>query len=324
MRKLRTQMNMAMTHNTIEESLSFKERVIKNIKRDKYLLMMVALPVAYFIIFHYIPMYGIVIAFKNFSPGLGIMRSKWVGLQWFKSFFSSIYAGRLISNVLIINFYRIIVCFPIPIIFALFLNEIRWPRFKKAVQTISYLPHFISAVVVVGMVMTFLSPNDGIVNAILKNLGYNTINFMSEPKYFVPVYVLMGLWQGVGWSSIIYLAALAGIDVEQYEAASMDGANRWQQMLHITLPGLAPTIIILLILDIGNMMSVGYEKIILMYNPATYKVADVISTYVYRVGLVGSNYSFGAAIDFFNSVINCTLLIVVNKISKKITDISLW
>lgn len=324
MSKSPIQKEITKTYIPTGKNRNKRDLAIKTIKRDKYLLLMVILPIAYYIIFHYVPMYGLVMAFKNYSPGLGIAGSKWVGLQWFTTFFSSIYAGRVISNVLVLNFYRIIVSFPIPIIFALLLNEIRWSRFKKTVQTISYLPHFISAVVVVGMVMTFLSPNDGIVNALLKNMGYNTINFMSEPKYFVSIYVLMGLWQGIGWSSIIYLAALSGIDVQQYEAAYMDGANRWQQIIHITLPGLAPTIIILLILDIGNMMSVGYEKIILMYNPATYKVADVISSYVYRVGLLGSNYSFGAAIDFFNSIINCTLLITVNKISKKITDISLW
>lgn len=294
------------------------------IKRDKSLLMMVALPVLWYIIFCYVPMYGVFIAFMDYKPALGMIKSAWLGVYWFKTFFSSIYAGRVVSNVIILNLLRLIFDFPAPIILALLLNELKLRRFKKAVQTISYMPHFISAVVVVGMVMTFLSPSEGIVNVFLKKLGHEPIHFMMQPQYFRPVYILMGIWQSIGWGSIIYLAALTGIDMEQYESAHIDGANRWQQAIHITLPGIAPTIIIMLILRVGNMMEVGYEKIILMYNPATYKVADVISTYVYRVGLQKAQYSYGAAVDLFNAVVNCSLLVLVNMISRKVTETSLW
>lgn len=295
-----------------------------NIKRDRYLLLLVAIPVLYFIVFHYIPMYGIQIAFKRYSPGLGIWGSKWVGLKWFKEFFSSLYAKRVIGNVLILNIMRLVLAFPLPVIFALLLNELRFSRYKRVVQTISYMPHFISTVVVVGMMVTFLSPNGGIVNQFITAFGGKPINFMVESKYFRFLYIFSGVWQNLGWDSIIYLAALSGIDVEQYEAARIDGAGRWQQAVHITLPGIAPTIIILMILDVGNMMSVGYEKIILMYNPATYDVADVISSYVYRMGIVNNDFSFATAVDLFNSVVNCLLLVTVNKISKTVSDIALW
>lgn len=294
------------------------------ISRDRYLLAMVAIPLIYFILFHYVPMYGVQIAFKRYSPGRGIWGSAWVGLKWFEEFFSSIYAGRLIRNILILNILRLVIAFPLPILFALLLNELRNVRYKKLVQTVSYMPHFISTVVVVGMIFTFLSPNDGIVNAVIKRLGGNPINFMGESQYYRGTYLISGIWQNLGWDSIIYLAALSNIDMEQYEAARIDGANTRQQMWHITLPGIAPTIIILLILDIGNMMSIGYEKTILMYSPATYDVADVISSYVYRVGIVNNEFSFAAAVDLFNSVVNCILLVGVNTLSKKVTDVALW
>ncbi len=294
------------------------------VKRDQYLLLLVAIPILYFVIFHYLPLYGVQIAFKRYSPGKGIWGSPWVGLQWFREFFSSIYAGRVIGNVLILNGLRLVFAFPLPIVFALLLNELRMARYKRVVQTISYMPHFISTVVVVGMLVTFVSPNGGIVNQVVAALGGTPINFMSESRYFRPLYILSGIWQNLGWDSIIYLAALSGIDQEQYEAARIDGAGRWQQALHITLPGIAPTIIILLILDVGNMMSVGYEKIILMYNPATYDVADVISSYVYRMGIVNNDFSFASAVDLFNSVINCLLLVSVNRLSRSISDTALW
>ncbi len=294
------------------------------VKRDQYLLLLVAIPILYFVIFHYLPLYGVQIAFKRYSPGKGIWGSPWVGLQWFQEFFSSIYAGRVIGNVLILNGLRLVFAFPLPIVFALLLNELRMARYKRVVQTISYMPHFISTVVVVGMLVTFVSPNGGIVNQVVAALGGTPINFMSESRYFRPLYILSGVWQNLGWDSIIYLAALSGIDQEQYEAARIDGAGRWQQALHITLPGIAPTIIILLILDVGNMMSVGYEKIILMYNPATYDVADVISSYVYRMGIVNNDFSFASAVDLFNSVINCLLLVSVNRLSRSISDTALW
>lgn len=300
------------------------QEIWKNIKRDKYLLLLLTPVVLYYFIFHYIPMYGAIIAFKDYNPGIGFWNSPWVGFKWFKQFFESFYFWRLIRNALLLNIYGLIFGFPIPIIFALLLNEIKDGFFKRSVQTVSYLPHFISLVVVVGMMVNFLSPVDGIVNQILKSLGREPINFMGEPRWFRFLYITSGIWQEFGWSSIIYLAALSAIDPTLYDAAKVDGANRWQQMLNITLPGITPTIIILLILNIGYILSVGFEKIILMYQPMTYEVADVISTYVYRRGILGGDYSFSSAVGLFNSAVNFTLLIIVNRISRRLSEISLW
>jgi len=309
---------------SMEKKTNWWVKLKKNISRDKYLLLLVALPVLYYVVFHYVPMYGLQIAFKRYSPGRGIWGSPWVGFKWFQQFFGSYFAGRLIRNVLLLNIYNLIWAFPLPIIFALMLNEVKNAAFKRVVQTISYMPHFISVVVVVGMVFSFLSVNDGVVNMALENLGVQPINFMSEPKWFRTIYIASGVWQSFGWGSIIYLAALSGIDVEQYEAARIDGANRFQQIIHITIPGILPTVIILLILQCGRMMSVGYEKIILMYNTATYEVSDVISTYVYRNGILGGGFSFSTAVDLFNNICNCILLVAINWVSRKVSDISLW
>ncbi|MBO9610566.1 MAG: sugar ABC transporter permease [Paenibacillaceae bacterium] len=292
--------------------------------RDKYLLLMTLPAVVYFLLFHYAPMYGMLMAFKDFSPAKGIWHSRWVGLEWFEQFFQSIYAFRLIKNVLLLNLYNLIWGFPVPIVFALLLNEVRRQGFKRVVQSVSYLPHFISVVVIVGMTVTFLSPNSGIVNALLVQLGLDKINFLSEAGWFRTIYIGTDIWAGFGYSSILYLAAIAAIDPQLYEAAKMDGAARWRQMQHVTLPGLASTIVILLILQLGRMMSVGFEKIILLYNPATYDVADVVSTYVYRVGLVGGEFSFAAAVDLMNAIINFILIVTFNKMAKKWTAISLW
>jgi putative aldouronate transport system permease protein len=268
-------------------------------------------------------MYGVIIAFKDYTPGLGIMGSPWVGIRWFKDFFNSIYFFRLLRNTILISLYGIIWGFPIPIIFALLLNEVRDGIFKRSIQTVSYLPHFISLVVVVGMIIELTSV-DGIINQIIRRLGYAPIDFMNEPRWFRTIFIGSGIWQNFGWNSIIYLAALSSIDPQLYEAAKIDGAGRWQQMRYITLPSIMPTAIILLILNLGSLLSVGFEKIILMYNPRTYEVADVISTYVYRRGILGGEYSFGAAVGLFNSVANLILLIIVNKIAKQITEIGLW
>lgn len=317
-------MKTSSVPRSLPKNTSWWKTLKKNVVRDRYLLLLVLLPVLYFIIFHYVPMYGLQIAFKRYSPGRGIWGSPWVGLKWFEQFFGSYFAGRLIRNVLLLNIYSLLWGFPLPILFALLLNEVKNGIFKRVVQTISYMPHFISVVVVVGMVFSFLSVNGGIVNVMLEHLGIEPINFMSEPKWFRTIYIASGVWQSFGWGSIIYLAALSGIDTEQYEAARIDGANRIQQIVHITIPGILPTVIILLILQCGRMMSVGYEKIILMYNTATYEVADVISTYVYRNGILGGEFSFSTAVDLFNNVCNCLLLITINWISRKVSDISLW
>ncbi len=299
-------------------------RLKKNIIKDKYLLILAAPILIYYFIFHYIPMYGAVIAFLDFTPGYGIWGSPWAGFRWFKEFFQSVFFWRLISNTLTLSVLSLIFSFHVPIIFALLLNEVKRKNLKRMIQTVSYLPHFISLVVMVGILSNFLSPTDGIVNQILRKAGMEPIDFMGESIWFRPLYIGSGIWQSFGWNSIIYMAALTSIDPNLYEAARIDGCNRWQEMRHITIPGLMPTAVMLLILAVGNLMNVGFEKIILMYRPATYDVADVISTYVYRRGILDAQYSFGAAVGLFNSVVNFILLISVNRISKKITQIGLW
>jgi len=264
-----------------------------------------------------------VIAFKNYSPSKGILESPWIGFEHFKTFFSSYYFRRIVRNTLLINLYDIIFGFPAPIIFALLLNEIRNSLFKRSIQTITYIPHFISVVVICGMIVDFLSMK-GLVNNIIEFFGGKPIQFLIEPKWFRAIYVGSGIWQNLGWGSIVYLSALTGINPNLYEAARIDGAGRFKQVIHITLPGIAPTIIILLILRIGNMMSLGFEKIILLYNPNTYETADVISSYVYRKGLLEMNYSYSAAVGLFNSVVNFILLVSANKLSRTVTETSLW
>ncbi|WP_373312716.1 ABC transporter permease [Paenibacillus glycanilyticus] len=285
---------------------------------------LMALPVlAYYIIFHYGPMYGLQIAFKDFQPSDGIWGSTWVGFKHFESFFNGIYFWRLITNTVLLNLYELLFGFPAAIILALLLNEIRKSSFKRIVQSISYLPHFISIVVVAGMMVDFLS-RTGLVNQLLGSFGIQPIDFLMEEGWFRFLYVSSGVWQGVGWGSIIYLAAISGIDPTLYEAARIDGAGRWRQTLNVTLPGIMPTIIILLILQMGNMMSVGSEKVLLLYNPLTYSTADVISTYVYRKGVLEASYSFTAAVGLFNSIISFILIVAANKISKRFSETKLW
>lgn len=305
------------------KSNRFFAAVARDFKRNKFVILMALPVVIWYIIFHYVPMYGIVIAFKSYSPMKGILGSKWIGFLHFKDFFNSYYAWRVIRNTLLINIYQLIFGFPAPIMLALLLNEVRNNVFKRTVQTVSYLPHFVSMVVLCGLIVDFTSKN-GLVNDIVALFGGERTNFLLQPEWFRFIYVGTGIWQQVGWGSIIYMAALAGIDSEQYEAATIDGANRWKQFLHVTLPGIAPTIIILLILNIGRLMSEGFEKVILLYNPGTYETADIISSFVYRRGLVESNYSFSAAVGLFNSVVNLTLLLTSNWISRKVNDVSLW
>lgn len=302
---------------------SFGIRLGNDLKRyrEAYILM---LPVVlYYLIFCYKPMYGIIIAFKDFSPGAGIWGSEWVGLEHFRDFFSSFYFGRILKNTLVISLTSIILGFPAPIIFALLLNEIKNLRFKRIIQTISYMPHFISTVIVCGMITMFVSEK-GIITYILTLFGGEKISMLTNPDYFVPIYVLSGIWQGLGWGAIIYLSALSGIDPQLYEAARIDGANRWKQALHVTLPGISGTIVVLLLLRMGSVMGVGYEKIILLYNSGIYETADVISTFVYRKGLLNAQWSYSTAVGIFNSVINFIIVVAFNKISKKLTEISLW
>ena len=301
-----------------------KNKLLKRVRRDKYLLVMLALPVLFFLIFSYIPMLGLLIGFQDFKMGAGFFGSPFVGLKWFREFWGSVYFLRLIGNTFLLSFYSLIFTFPVPIIFALLLNEIPVGWFKRTVQTVSYLPHFISVVVVGGLLFSILSPNDGIVNHLIQAMGGERINFLAKPEWFRPLYILSGLWQEFGWSSIIYLAALSGVDSQLYEAAVMDGAGRMRQTWHITLPGIRPTILMLLILSVGSMFNVGYEKIILMYSSATYSTADVFSTYLYRTGVVNGRYSLGVAAGLFNSVISFALLWSANYASRKMSEVSMW
>lgn len=275
--------------------------------------------IIFYIMFHYKPLFGALIAFKDYKPRRGIWASPWVGFKHFESFFNSFYFERLIGNTLTISLAGLLFAFPIAIIFALLINEIQNNKFKRTVQTISYMPHFISTVVVCSMVRLFVDSNGFIVQLIEAagiQVGQSLLNM---PKAFVPIYVISDIWQQTGWNCIIYLAALGGIDPELYEAARIDGATRWKQTLHVTLPGILETVVLLLILRVGSLMSVGHEKIILLYNDYTMETADVISSYVYRRGLINGDYSFSAAVGLFNSAINFALVVLANKISNKVT-----
>lgn len=302
-----------------------KRLIPRRIIENRYLYLMLLPAVLYYVIFEYKPMYGAIIAFKNFNAYVGIWDSPWVGFQHFQRFFESYYFGRLLKNTFLMSFYSLIVIFPASIGFALLLNELRSKMFKSVVQTISYLPHFISLIVICGMIIDFTKPG-GVINSALLSLHIisEPIQFLVLPEWFRTIYVGSGLWQTIGWNSIIYLAALSGISPSLYEAAVVDGAGRFKQLIHITLPGIMPTILILLILNVGTLLNVGWDKIILLYNPGTYETADVISTFVYRRGVMEADYSFSAAVGLFNSLINFALLVIANRISRKTTESSLW
>ena len=278
----------------------------------------------YFLIFHYLPMYGVQIAFKNFIPTKGVFGSPWVGFDHFTRFFDSYYFWDLLWNTLSISLYELAVGFPLPIILALAFNEIKDGLYKRTVQTVTYAPHFISVVVMSGMIITFLSPSSGLISHAIRALGFEAPNLLTDPAWFKSIYVLSGVWQSTGWGTIIYLAALSGVDPQQHEAAVIDGATRWQRIIHINIPAILPTITILLILNIGSLLALGYEKILLLQNPLNMETSDVISTFVYRVGLVDGQYSFSTAVGLFNSVVNCILLIIVNQIARRTSENSLW
>ncbi|GAA3402201.1 ABC transporter permease [Paenibacillus hodogayensis] len=299
-------------------------RFWKALLRDKYLYALILPVLIYYVVFHYVPMYGIIIAFKKFQPLKGILGSSWVGFRYFEEFFSAPYFWRLLKNTLLLSFYSLIWGFPAPIAFALLLNEVRHKLYKRIVQTVSYLPHFISIVVIAGMIVSFTGLREGVVNHGLTWLGLQPINFMAEPGWFRTIFVGSGVWQGFGWGSIIYLAAIAGIDPQLYEAAEMDGAGRWTRMRHITIPSLIPTIVIMFIMQMGHLMDVGVEKVLLLSNPLTYETADVISTFVYRRGVLNQDYSFATAVGLFNNGINLILLITVNALSRRLSQSSLW
>lgn len=298
-------------------------RLSKSISANKSLYVMILPVLAFYIIFCYKPMYGAIIAFKEFTPGLGIWGSPWVGLDHFKEFFQGMYFKRVLTNTVSISLASIVLGFPAPIILALLINELRNKYFTKLVQTVSYMPHFISLVVVCGIIKEF-TKDDGVITYLLGFLGFEKVTMLNKPSLFLPVYVISEIWQGVGWGSIIYLAALAGIDQELYEAARIDGAGRWKQTLYVTIPCLVPTIMIMLILRMGGIMNIGFEKIILLYNPGIYDTADVISSYVYRKGIQEFSFSYSTAVGLFNSVVNFTFLLASNWLSRKVNDTSLW
>lgn len=298
--------------------------LLDDIRKNRAIYLMVLPVVLYFFIFKYFPMYGAVIAFKDFSPAKGIWGSDWVGFQHFKDFFQSYYFIRVLRNTFLISFYNLIFGFPAPIILAILLNELRQKLFKSIVQTVSYLPHFISIVVISGLIIDFTN-RGGIVNSIIMFFGGQDSALMNNAENFRTIFVSTSVWQELGWSSIIYLAALSGINPELYEAVRVDGAGRFRQIWSVTLPGLIPTIMILLILRIGGLMEVGFEKIVLLYNPNTYETADVISSFVYREGLAqGNDYSYTTAVGLFQSMINFILLISANSISRRFSGSRLW
>lgn len=301
-----------------------RNRLLKrDLLRDKQLYIMLIPFLLYYIFFFYYPMYGIQIAFRDYKPFVGIWKSPWVGLKHFRNFFASPYAVRTIRNTFLISFYSMLFTFPATVILALLMNELKNKVFKTAVQTVSYLPYFISTVVVAGLVVSFLSPTAGIVNVMLEKLGMERIYFLTKPEYFRSIIVIMGGWQGIGFGTIIYSSALCSIDAELYEAASIDGAGRWKKMISITLPCIMPTVAIMLIIRMGSLLSVGADSILLLYQPITYETGDVISTFVYRTGLVDNNYSYATAVDLLNGVIALILVAASNFISKKISDIGI-
>ena len=297
----------------------------KNILKHWQLYVIMIPAILFYIFFMYKPMWGLQIAFKDFKIFAGIDKSPWVGLKHFSTFLNSPYFARNLKNTLLINFYGLLFGFPIPILLALMLNEVKNLYFKKTIQTLTYLPHFISIVVIAGIVVNFLSPTNGLVNILIEKLGGEKVHFLIKKEYFRTIFITMNIWKEAGFNAIVYLAALSGIDPNLYEAAYVDGANKFKRIWHVTIPGIMPTIVVLLVLKIGGMLSVGYEAIILLYQPATFETADVISTYVYRMGL-GDNaqYSYAAAVGLFNAVVSVILVVFANKVSKKLSGTSLW
>lgn len=296
---------------------------IRQIKKCKYLYALLFIPFLYYFLFHYMPLYGVIIAFKDYNIGKGVWGSRWVGGKWFGKFLTDPYFWKLVRNTLLLNIYGLLWGFPIPIILAVMLNEVSHLRYKRLIQTVSYLPHFISTVVVCGMVVNFLSL-DGVINQITSAFGLQKTQYLMNPGYFRTIFTASGIWQSCGWTSIIYLASLTSVDQEILEAAMIDGANRWQRIRHVTLPSITPTISIMLIMQLGKLMTLGYEKIILLYNGSTYETADIISTYVYRRGILNNDFSYATAVGLFQSVVGVVLLVLSNKVSKKLSDTSLW
>ncbi|PHP52847.1 ABC transporter permease [Actinomyces ruminis] len=301
-----------------------RQGLVAHLKRYWQLWAMVLPATAFVLVFAYVPMYGIQLAFREFDFTAGLTGGKFVGLKYFQQFFESPMFATLMRNTVLISMTTLVLGFIAPIILALLINQLMHSRIKRWVQTITYLPHFISVVVIVGMLQVFLSPSDGLLTRLLASIGISGTNFLGDTGSFVPVYVLSDIWQHAGWNSIIYLAALAGVNTQLYEAARIDGANRWQLIRHVDIPALVPTMIILLILNMGNVLNTGFEKVFLMQNTLNLPVSEVISTYTYKIGILSSQFSYSTAIGLFNTLINFTFLVLANRIAKRVSDTSLW
>ena len=302
------------------------ERMIRALKRDRWLYLIMLLPFAYYVLFCYYPMYGVTLAFKQYKPKLGIIGSPWAsenGLKYVNQVVNDPYFWTVFQNTIVLNLENLLVTFPAPIILALLLNEVGSSKYKRVVQTITYLPHFLSTVVVVGM-MNVMFNSSGIVNQAIASMGMEKVSFLNDAQYFRPMYIGSNIWQGIGWDSIIFLSALSGLDMELYEAARIDGAGRWKQTLHITIPGILPTIIIMLILAMGRIMNVSYQKILLMMTGSNQSVSDVISTYVYRRGITKADFSYATAVNLFQSLVSLLFVGVTNYISRRTSETSLW
>jgi putative aldouronate transport system permease protein len=298
--------------------------LMRQTRKGKYLLLMFLPCLLYYVLFKYAPMFGIVISFKNYNLYKGVWQSEWVGMKYYIMFFQNPDLFILLRNTFLLGFYKLLFGFPAPIILALLLNETKNAIFKRFVQSVSYLPHFISNVVVASMVIMFLSPSSGIINQLTGLLGASPINFLVKPDWFRTIYVASEVWQHFGWETIIYLAALTSIDPLLYEAAEIDGASRMKKLFHVTLPGIAPAIVILFIMNVGKVLEIGFEKVFLLFNPATYSTADILSTYVYRVGLTNGNFSYATAIDLFTGIVSLIFIYSANYLSRKLGETSLW
>lgn len=298
----------------------FLKRIIKY--REMYLLFLI--PFVYLIIFKYVPILGNVLAFRKYSASAPLFGTRWMGLTYFKMLFEDVNFYNRFLNTVVLSIENLVIGFPIPIIFALLVNEIKNKNAKKFIQTVSYLPHFISIVVVVGFINKLLSPNAGAINMLRLNLGMDSINYIAKPEWFRTIYIVSEIWQNMGWNAIIYIAALSGVDSQLYEAAMIDGAGRWKQTVHVTIPGIMPTIVITLIMSVGSMLAIGYEKVLLLMNNLNKETADIISTYVYRLGIVDSNYSYSTAVGLFNAVVGLILVCSANYVCRKVSDTSLW
>lgn len=302
---------------------TFRQRLRVDFHKNWMLYLMLVPVIVYLLIFCYAPMYGVIIAFKDFKPRLGIMESPWVGMKYFKEFVGSVFFGRTLKNTLMLSGLNLIFGFSAPIIFAILLNEVRNVRFKKTIQTITYLPHFITTVIIASLILEFTN-SEGFITQIVNSLTGHSGSLIGDKDCFRSIYVVSEIWQNFGWGSIVYLAAITGISPELYEAARIDGANKFRQIWHVTLPGMLPIIVVMFIMAVGGLMSVGWEKAFLLQTPATYETSDIISTFVYRKGFEDMNYSYSTAVGLFNSVINLILLVIANKLSRKVNETSLW